>query len=151
MNRIATCLWYTSGAEDAVNFYATVFPELEVQEITRQPDGTVLVVVFELRGQRYLALNGGPAYSLTPAASIYVPCEDQAEVDRLWSALTVDGTELQCGWLTDAYGLTWQIVPAELPRLLTDPDPVKAERAREAMLPMRKIDIATIRAAVSGA
>ncbi|EHK83961.1 3-demethylubiquinone-9 3-methyltransferase [Saccharomonospora azurea SZMC 14600] len=149
MDRIATCLWYSNSAEEAVRFYGEVFPDLRVHEIARKPGGDALVVLFELRGQHYMALNGGPNYSLSPAASIYVPCTDQAEVDRLWSALTAGGTELQCGWLTDAYGLTWQVVPSELPRLLTDPDPAKAERAQQALLPMRKIDIATIRKAVT--
>ncbi|OQO93919.1 hypothetical protein B1813_05235 [Saccharomonospora piscinae] len=149
MDRLATCLWFADDAETAVRYYATVFSGLRVLETSRRPDGVALVVLFELDGQRYMALNGGPSYHLTPAASIYVPCADQAEVDRLWAALSDGGTELQCGWLTDAYGLTWQIVPAELPALLTDSDPERAERAQRALLPMRRIDIQVIRDAVA--
>ncbi|EHR61956.1 VOC family protein [Saccharomonospora cyanea] len=149
MDRVATCLWFSTDVEEAVRFYGTVFPDLRVEDVSRNPDGSALVVEFELRGQRYLALSGGPQYRLSPAVSIYVPCADQAEVDRLWAALTDGGTELRCGWLTDAYGLTWQVVPEELPRLLTDPDPAKAERAQEALRPMQKIDIAVIRDAVA--
>ncbi|CAM3145400.1 VOC family protein [Saccharomonospora xinjiangensis] len=149
MKHTATCLWFSTDADNAVRFYSTVFPDLSVGDVSHGPDGSALVVEFTLRGQRFLALNGGPTYTLSPAVSIYVPCPDQAEVDRLWAALSDGGTELSCGWLTDTYGLSWQIVPEELPALLTDPDPARAERARQAMMPMRKLDIAVIRDAAA--
>ncbi|EID56071.1 VOC family protein [Saccharomonospora xinjiangensis] len=149
MKHTATCLWFPTDADNAVRFYNTVFPDLSVGDVSHGADGSALVVEFTLRGQRFLALNGGPTYTLSPAVSIYVPCPDQSEVDRLWAALSDGGTELSCGWLTDAYGLTWQIVPEELPALLTDPDPARAERARQAMMPMRKLDIGVIRDAAA--
>lgn len=150
MGKIKTCLWFDSEAEQAAEFYCTLFDDARVLDVTRKPDGSALVVDFELHGQRYMALNGGPDHKLTDAVSIYIDCESQDEVDRLWAQLTDGGEETACGWLKDRYGLSWQVVPSELPRLITDPDPDKAKRALDAMFTMKKIDIAKLKAAHAG-
>ncbi|MGW8888277.1 VOC family protein [Streptomyces sp. NPDC055749] len=152
MQKITTFLWFDSQAEEAAEFYVSVFGgDSRILDVTHYgsgaPGGTVSVmtVSFRLADQEYVALNGGPQFPFTEAISLSVDCEDQAEVDRLWDVFTAEGEEGQCGWLKDKYGLSWQIVPKALPELLTDPDPAKAERAMKAMLGMRKLDIQALR------
>ncbi len=147
--KVRTCLWFNAGGEAAAEFYVALLPDSRIETVVRpDPDGPPLVVEFTLAGAPYMILNGGPHYQLTPAASISVLTTDQAETDRLWAALTADGgSESQCGWLTDRYGVSWQIVPEALPRLLGAEDRTAAARAQEAMLTMGKIDIAALEAA----
>ena len=153
--RITPCLWFETEALEAAEFYASVFPNSTVVSVLKAPAdtpgpkaGSVLLVQFNLAGQEYQALNGGRHEAFNDAVSLSVSCEDQAEVDRLWSALTADGGRpVACGWLKDKYGLSWQIVPRRLPELLADPDPDRAKRAMEAMMTMVKIDVAAIEAA----
>lgn len=152
------CLWFDGKAEEAAEFYTGLIPDSHIDRIWRSPadtpsgpTGMVLTVDFTVAGQRLQALNGGPDFSFNEAVSIVVECEDQAEVDRLWDALTADGGEPgPCGWLKDRFGLSWQIVPEELNRLVSDPDPERARRAMEAMLAMGKIDVDELRAAAGG-
>ena len=156
--KIAPCLWFDGQAEEAVRFYVTVFANSSIDQVNRSTvdypggkEGAVLMIKFRLAGLEYLALNGGPHVSFNDAISLSVNCEDQAEVDRLWSALTADGGRpVQCGWLKDKYGLSWQIVPRRLPELLSDPDASKAKRVMQAMMQMVKIDIAKLEAAAAG-
>ena len=156
--RITPCLWFESNAEEAVRFYTSVFPDSSIQLIQRSntdypggKQGAVLLVTFTLAGLSYQALNGGPHHAFNDAITLSVDCEDQAEVDRLWSALTADGgSPVQCGWLKDKYGLSWQIVPRRLPELLSDPDTAKGKRAMEATMKMVKIDVAKLEAAAAG-
>jgi predicted 3-demethylubiquinone-9 3-methyltransferase (glyoxalase superfamily) len=158
MSKIAPCLWFDGKAEEAANFYVTLLPDSRIDKITRAPSdypagkaGSVLTVDFTLAGQQFIGLNGGPEFQFNEAVSFTINCEDQAEVDRLWSALTADGgAPVQCSWLKDRYGLSWQIVPKILPRLLSDPDRDKARRVMEAMMKMVKIDVAEIQAAYDG-
>ncbi|MEX2598830.1 MAG: VOC family protein [Dehalococcoidia bacterium] len=157
MQRITPFLWFDNQAEEAVNFYASVFKNSRVESITRYQggpmEGKVLTAVFDLDGQRFMALDGGPQFQFTGAISMLVHCETQEEVDYYWDRLTEGGDEeaQRCGWLKDKYGVTWQVVPAALPALLTDPDPEKSQRVMEAMFPMKKIDIAALqRAAEAG-
>jgi predicted 3-demethylubiquinone-9 3-methyltransferase (glyoxalase superfamily) len=153
--RITPCLWFETEALEAAEFYASVFPNSAVVSVLKAPAdtpgpkaGSVLLVQFNLAGQEYQALNGGRHEAFNDAVSLSVSCEDQAEVDRLWSALTADGGRpVACGWLKDKYGLSWQIVPRRLPELLADPDPNRAKRALEAMMTMVKIDVAALEAA----
>jgi predicted 3-demethylubiquinone-9 3-methyltransferase (glyoxalase superfamily) len=153
MQKIQPFLWFDNQAEDAANLYVSLFPNSKIGKVTRYgegapgPKGQAMTVEFELDGQPITALNGGPHFKLTEAFSFSVSCEDQAEVDRYWSALTEGGHESQCGWLKDRFGLSWQIVPTALPRLLADPDPAKAQRVMAAMLKMVKLDIAALEAA----
>ncbi|WP_299397715.1 VOC family protein [Pelagibius sp.] len=144
--KVSTCLWYDGGAEEAAAFYVSLLPDSGITEVIRpEPEGPALVVLFTLAGVPYQALNGGPLYAFTPAASIAVTTSDQEETDRLWTALVAGGgSEGHCGWLTDRFGLSWQIVPETLPRLLASPDRAAAERVQQAMLQMGKIDIATL-------
>jgi predicted 3-demethylubiquinone-9 3-methyltransferase (glyoxalase superfamily) len=154
---ITPCLWFESEALEAAEFYTSVFPDSSIVTVQRAPAdtpgpkaGSVLVVQFKLAGQDYQALNGGPHDKFNDALSLSVSCEDQTEVDRYWSALTGGGGKpVQCGWLKDKYGLSWQIVPKRLPELLADPDPEKAKRAMEAMMKMVKIDVAALEAAAA--
>ena len=151
MAKITPFLWYDGNAEEAINFYRSIFPKSKVLNTQSGPDGKVMGITFELEGQRFIAFNGGPHLKLTPAFSLYVSCETQAEVDELWARLTEGGgAESQCGWLIDRFGLSWQIIPSALPRLLGDPDPGKAGRAMNAMLHMKKIDIAGLERAATG-
>lgn len=157
MQKIVTYLWFDNQAEEAVDFYTSLFEDSKVTEVSRYPEGApgpageVMVVNFELAGQDFIALNGGPQFKFTEAVSLYVNCETQEEVDNLWNKLVADGGEEQpCGWLKDRYGLSWQIIPTSLPELLNDPDPVSARRVMEAMFKMTKIDIATLQAARAG-
>ena len=156
MQKIIPYLWFDTQAEEAVNFYVSLFKNSRILEITRYgenmplPAGTVLTVSFELDGQQFVALNGGPEFKFSEAISLFVHCETQAEVDELWAKFTAGGEESQCGWLKDRYGLSWQIIPAGLADLLHGPDPVKASRAVQCMFTMKKIDLAKIRAAYEG-
>lgn len=157
MPTIATSLWFDTHALEAAELYVSLFPGSSIATVARygpgapMPEGTVMVVDFELAGQRFNALNGGPAFSFSEATSILVNCESQAEVDRLWDALTSGGgEESMCGWLKDRYGLSWQIVPNRLGELLSDADPDKAQRVMQAMLQMRRIDVAELERAAAG-
>lgn len=149
---ITPCLWFAGDADEAMRYYLSVFPDGEVIESMRNPDGTLLAATVQLAGQRLMLLSGRPPeFSLNDAVSLFVDCEDQAEVDRLWSALTADGgSESQCGWLSDRFGLSWQIIPRRLMELLGDPDRERADRAMQAMLKMRKIELAELEAAARG-
>ena len=145
MQKITTSLWFDTQAEEAANFYVSLFDDSEVTN-TQFLDGTpsgynVALVFFRLGTQEFMAINGGPQFPFTDAFSINVSCKDQAEVDRLWGALTDGGEEGQCGWLKDRYGLSWQIIPERMGELLSDPDPERAQRAMQAMLQMQKIDV----------
>jgi predicted 3-demethylubiquinone-9 3-methyltransferase (glyoxalase superfamily) len=155
--KISPFLWFDTNAEEAVNFYVSIFDNSRIVDITRcgeagpGPVGSVLVIGFELEGQPFSALNGGPHYKFTPAISFFVDCETQEEIDRLWEKLLAGGGQEQaCGWLTDRYGLSWQICTPELPRMLRDEDPARAARVMKAMMQMIKIDIGKIRAAYEG-
>jgi len=153
MQKITPFLWFNDQAEEAVKFYASVFKNSKIKTITRYgdagpgPKGSVMTASIVIEGQEFVALNGGPIFAFTPAISFVVNCRTQAEVDRLWDRLSEGGEPGQCGWLKDKYGVSWQIVPTILTRLLTDRDPVKANRVMQAMLQMNKIDIAALKAA----
>jgi predicted 3-demethylubiquinone-9 3-methyltransferase (glyoxalase superfamily) len=159
MHTFYPCLWFDGTAQDAAEFYATLLPDSHVDRIWRSPAdtpsgpaGMVLTVDFTLLGSRVQGLNGGPDFQFNEAISFVVECDDQAEVDRLWEALTADGGEPgPCGWLKDRFGLSWQIVPRELNVLVDDPDPERARRAMEAMLKMGKIEIEDVRRAADAA
>jgi predicted 3-demethylubiquinone-9 3-methyltransferase (glyoxalase superfamily) len=147
MQKITPFLWFNDNAEEAINFYVSIFKNSKVGSVSRYgeagpgPKGSVMSATFSLEGQEFMALNGGPHYKFTPAISLYVNCETQAEVDELWEKLSAGGRKDRCGWLQDKFGLSWQIIPSALPRLLGDKDPAKAQRAMQAMLQMDKIDI----------
>lgn len=145
MSTVTTYLWFNDKGEEAAEFYTSVIDNSRVTSTKRGPDGKVLVTTFELDGQQFAALNGGPHFPQTEAASIYVERQTQAEVDDLWVKLLEGGQENNCGWLKDRYGVSWQVVPAELPDLLTDPNPAKAKAAMDAMFGMQKIDIKVIK------
>ncbi len=150
MSKITPFLWFNDQAEEAMNFYVSIFKNSKVLGVSRA-GGKVLTANFELEGQEFIALNGGPLYSFTEAFSICVDCKTQAEVDELWDKLTANGGEPgRCGWLKDKYGLSWQIIPSALGELMGDPDPVKAQRVMEAMLQMNKMDIAGLKKAYAG-
>jgi predicted 3-demethylubiquinone-9 3-methyltransferase (glyoxalase superfamily) len=156
MQKISPCLWFNDDAEEAANYYVSVFPNSRITatsrygEGDRMPVGTALLVTFELDGLGLQALNGGTDLPFTEAVSLSVPVDDQEELDRLWDTLTLDGEPGPCGWLTDRFGLSWQIVPSVLDELLNDPDREKAGRVMQAMLAMSKLDIAALRAAYDG-
>jgi predicted 3-demethylubiquinone-9 3-methyltransferase (glyoxalase superfamily) len=157
MSKISPCLWFDGEAEEAANFYVSLLPNSRIERVQKNvmdspagKAGTVLVVDFTLAGQRFMALNGGTRFEYTHAISFKVDCADQAEVDRLWDALSAGGKVEQCGWLKDRYGVSWQIVPTVLPELLGDPDPAKAQRVMQAMLQMIKLDIAGLKRAYEG-
>jgi predicted 3-demethylubiquinone-9 3-methyltransferase (glyoxalase superfamily) len=158
MSKVSTCLWFGKDAEAAVRFYVSLVPNSCLEHIQRAPSawpggeaGDVILVTFNLAGQSFQALNGGTPADYGTAASISVLCADQAEVDRLWAALTADGgSEIMCGWLRDRWGIPWQIVPDALPRLLADPDPAVSGRVFAAMVNMAKLDIATLERAAVG-
>ena len=147
MKKITPFLWFDDQAEEAMNFYVSIFENSKILSVSPGPNGKAFTVSAELDGQEITALNGGPEFKFTEAISFFVNCETQAEVNELWKKLTAGGEESQCGWLKDKYGLSWQIVPTALSRLLGDPDPVKAQRVMQAMLKMRKIDIAGLQRA----
>ena len=147
MQKITPFLWFDDNAEEATNFYTSIFKNSKILNIARYgeagpgPRGTVMTVTFQLEGQEFMALNGGPHYTFSPAISFFVNCETQAEVDELWEKLTPGGREVQCAWLKDKFGVSWQIVPKALLELIEDKDPVKSQRVFTAMLQMTKIDI----------
>lgn len=158
MSKISPCLWFNGEAEEAAKFYVSLLPDSRIDRVQKNPvdgpagkAGTVLVVQFTLAGQEYMALNGGTRFEYTPAISFKIDCADQAEVDRLWDALSSNGgSAQQCGWVTDRYGVSWQIVPSVLPKLLGGSDPAGAQRAMQAMLGMTKLDIAELHRAYEG-
>ena len=144
MQKMTPFLWYDGNIAEAMELYRSVFPGSKVLSTVPGPNGSLMSATFELDGQRFIAFNGGPHLKLTPAVSMYVSCETQAEVDELWAKLSKGGAESQCGWLVDRFGLSWQIIPSILPKLLGDPNRENAGRAMEAMLKMKKIDIAAL-------
>jgi predicted 3-demethylubiquinone-9 3-methyltransferase (glyoxalase superfamily) len=156
MQKITPFLWFDTQAEEAAKFYTTVFKDSRIVNVSYfseagpRPPGMVLTVSFELFGQEYVALNGGPEFNFSPAVSFLVDCESQAEVDFYWEQLSAGGVEEQCGWLRDKYGVSWQIVPSVLFELMNDPDPEKAQRVTHAMLQMVKLDIAGLKRAHAG-
>jgi predicted 3-demethylubiquinone-9 3-methyltransferase (glyoxalase superfamily) len=153
MQKIRPCLWFDTAAEEAAVFYTSLFKNSKVLDVSRygeagpMPAGTVMTVLFELDGQEFVALNGGPEFTFNEAVSFQISCETQAEVDEFWSSLSEGGEEGPCGWLKDKYGLSWQVVPTVLVELLSDPDKQKSQRVMKAMLEMRKIDIAALQKA----
>ncbi len=157
MQKITPFLWFNDKAEEAVNFYVSIFKNSNVVSMTRYgdagpgPKGTVISAVFQLDGQDFYALNGGPTYSFTPAISLFVSCETQPEVDDLWDKLSAGGRKDRCGWLQDKYGLSWQIIPTALGKMLGDKDPKKSQSVMKAMLGMDKIDIKGLQKAYDGA
>jgi predicted 3-demethylubiquinone-9 3-methyltransferase (glyoxalase superfamily) len=138
------CLWFDGQAEQAAEFYTSVFPDSAVTSVSRNPDGSALMVGWTLDGQPYQGLDGGPLFTFSEAISFSISCADQAEVDHYWDALTEGGAESQCGWLTDRFGVSWQVVPTRLGELLGDPDPGRSQRALQAMLGMRRIVVADL-------
>jgi predicted 3-demethylubiquinone-9 3-methyltransferase (glyoxalase superfamily) len=150
MQKISTCLWFDGKAAEAAEFYTSTFDNSSILTSMPGPDGQVLTVDFEIEGRHFMALNGGPAFTFNEAVSLVVNCESQDEVDRYWNALLEGGEESQCGWLKDKFGLSWQIVPTEMPRLLNGPDAAGSKRAMEAMLKMRKLDINVLQRAYDG-
>jgi predicted 3-demethylubiquinone-9 3-methyltransferase (glyoxalase superfamily) len=157
MPKITPCLWFDDQAEDAANFYTSVFPSSRIVDVDRygeagpRPAGMVMIVTFELDGQLFTALNGGPEFTIDEAISFEVSCETQEEVDHYWSKLSEGGEEGPCGWLKDKFGVSWQIVPNALPRLLRDPDREKSQRVMKAMLGMKKIEIDELEKAAAAA
>jgi predicted 3-demethylubiquinone-9 3-methyltransferase (glyoxalase superfamily) len=153
MQKITPFLWFDGQAEEAANFYVSVFKNSKIVSATRYgeagpgPKGSVMTVEFELEGQRFVGLNGGPNFKFTEAISFVVNCTSQEEVDHFWAKLSEGGQEVQCGWLKDKYGLSWQVVPTILVELMQDKDPVKSQRVMQAMLQMKKIDIAALKQA----
>lgn len=162
LTKITPCLWFDSEGEEAAKFYTGIFPNSKIGEISRYGEegkefhgkepGTALTVAFELDGQKFTALNGGPKFKFTEATSFQINCEMQAEVDHYWEKLAEGGEPRaqQCGWVKDKFGLSWQVVPTVLPKLLSGPDQAKAGRVMQAMLQMKKLDIATLEAAAEG-
>ncbi|HEX4142084.1 MAG TPA: VOC family protein [Pirellulales bacterium] len=154
---ITPFLWFDHQAEEAANFYASIFPDSRVVKVVRcgkagpGPPGSVLTVEFELHGQKFVALNGGPHFKFSEAISFVVNCQTSQEVDTYWQKLSAGGAEVQCGWLKDKFGLSWQIVPTALPKLLGDPDPEKSARVMKAMMTMTKLDIAALERAYAQA
>lgn len=158
--KIMPCLWFDTQAEEAAKFYVSVFKNAKIGKVSRygkegheihgKEAGSVLTVEFEIEGQKFVALNGGPHFKLNEAVSFQVHCESQEEVDYFWSKLTAGGEEGPCGWLKDKYGLSWQVVPTVLPEMMTDPDPAKSERVMKAFLQMKKFDIAELKRAYAG-
>jgi predicted 3-demethylubiquinone-9 3-methyltransferase (glyoxalase superfamily) len=156
MPKIAPFLWFDNNAEEAMNFYVSIFPDSRVVNVSRYgdagpgPKGAVMVATFEIGGETFLALNGGPVFQFTEAISFVVDCKTQDEVDYYWAKLSGGGRTDRCGWLKDKFGLSWQIVPAVLGKLMSDEDPAKSKRVMEAMLRMEKLDIATLERASRG-
>jgi len=159
-SKIAPCLWFDSQAEEAAEFYVSIFKDSRIvktthytkagQEVHGRPPGSVMTVAFELAGQAFTALNGGPIFKFNEAVSLQIQCEDQAEVDYFWTRLTKGGEEIQCGWLKDKFGLSWQVVPTILPKIFSDSNPESAGRAMHAMLGMKKLNIAELERAAAG-
>ena len=158
MSKIAPCLWFDGNAEEAANLYVSLLPDSRIDKVMRSPadtpsgpEGSVLTVEFTLAGQKFIGLKGGPGFRFNEAVSFTIDCADQAEVDRLWQELSADESAEICGWLKDRFGLSWQIIPRALPELLGDPDPAKARRVMQAMLKMKKIDVAALERAAAEA
>jgi len=153
MQKITPFLWFDNNAEEAMNFYTSIFPNSKIESVARYPEGapvpagTVMSATFELLGQEFMVLNGGPQYKFNEAVSFFVSCNTQEEVDTLWNQLTDGGEEGPCGWLKDKFGLSWQIIPTILGELMGDPDPVKAQNVMQAMFQMKKIDSAKLKQA----
>jgi len=153
IQKIKPFLWFDKEAEDAAQFYCSIFKNSKILEVARYPEGgpapagSVMIVTFQLEGQSFIALNGGPHFKFTPSISLYVDCETQEEVDQLWERLSEGGRKDRCGWLQDKYGLSWQIVPRALQQLMSDPDAKKSANVMQAMLQMDKIDIKRLQAA----
>ena len=153
MQKITPFLWFDSQAEEAVNFYTSIFPKSKIGAISRygentpRPAGSVMTVSFELEGQEFMALNGGPVFIFNEAVSFIINCETQAEVDKYWEKLSEGGEQGQCGWLKDKFGVSWQVVPVILDKLMSDPDPEKVYRVTQCMLKMTKLDIAELQKA----
>jgi predicted 3-demethylubiquinone-9 3-methyltransferase (glyoxalase superfamily) len=147
MSKVTPCLWFDTDGEDAAKLYTSIFPNSKITDVSHygsagpRPEGMVMTVGFELDGQKFVALNGGPNYTFNEAISFQVSCKDQEEVDSYWNKLTEGGEEGPCGWLKDRFGVSWQIVPTALPELLSNPDPETSQRVMEAMLQMKKIEI----------
>jgi predicted 3-demethylubiquinone-9 3-methyltransferase (glyoxalase superfamily) len=156
LQKITPFLWFDDNAEEAANFYVSIFKNSKIGSVARYgdagpgPKGSVMTVNFRLEGQEFIALNGGPLYTFSPATSFFVDCKTQQEVDELWEKLTAGGGEVECGWLRDKYGLSWQIIPRALLELMQDKDPVKSQRVFKAMLQMTKIDIEGLQRAYRG-
>jgi predicted 3-demethylubiquinone-9 3-methyltransferase (glyoxalase superfamily) len=156
MQKLTPCLWFNFNADEAVEHYLSIFKNGKVLEVSHYGDavpslkGKVLTMRFELEGQEFLALNGGPQFPFTEAISISVDCADQAEVDRMWNSLSAGGSTGQCGWLKDKFGLSWQIVPRQMMQMLQSPDTAAAQRAMAAMMQMTKLDVAALQAAFDG-
>lgn len=159
--KIVPCLWFDKNAEEAMNFYLSVFKNSKIVSIKRYPDdiqvgpmrdmaGKVLTGIFELEGQRFMCLDGGPIFKFNEAVSLYVECESQAEVDELWGKMSAVPESEQCGWLKDKFGVSWQIIPKRMGELMSDPDSEKANRVIQSMLRMKKIDLAALEAAAKG-
>jgi predicted 3-demethylubiquinone-9 3-methyltransferase (glyoxalase superfamily) len=156
-HRIVPCLWFDTEAEDAARFYTSIFENSRIIEVSRYPEGAprpagmVMVVEFELNGSRFTALNGGPEFTFDEAISLQITCETQEEIDAYWERPSDGGEEGLCGWLKDRYGLSWQVVPADMAQIFSDAGPERAARATQAMLGMRKLDLAKLQAAAAGA
>jgi predicted 3-demethylubiquinone-9 3-methyltransferase (glyoxalase superfamily) len=156
MQKITPFLWFNDNAEEAMKFYTSIFKNSKIGKVARYgdagpgPKGTVMTASFSLEGQEFLALNGGPNFKFTEAISFVVNCETQKELDEFWEKLSADGQEIECGWLKDKFGLSWQIVPTILGKLMSDPDPAKSQRVMNALLKMKKLDIATLQRAHDG-
>ena len=156
MSKITTCLWFDTQGEEAAKFYTSVFPNSKIIDVSRygsagpRPEGTVMTVNFELDGAPFVALNGGPEFTFSEAVSFQVFCENQEEVDAFWGTLSEGGEQGPCGWLKDRYGLSWQVIPTALPKLLGDPDPEKSQRVMQAMLGMSKMEVDVLERAAAG-
>lgn len=148
--KVTPFLWFDNNAEEAASFYVSLFQDSKIDKLVPGPGGTVKVVEFTLAGVQYIALNGGPHFKLNEAFSLSVDCESQAEVDHFWEKLSAGGSNMQCGWLVDKFGLSWQVVPTVLPKLLLDPDPEKSGRVMEALMEMTKLDIQKLQDAYDG-
>ena len=157
MQKISPFLWFDDKAEEAAKYYVSIFRNSKIRSVTRydktgaqvsgRPEGTVMTVAFELDGQEFIALNGGPPFKFSEAISFVVKCETQGEIDELWEKLSRGGEEVECGWLKDRYGLSWQIVPAVLGEMMSDPDPARSKRVMEALVKMKKLDLAELKKA----
>jgi len=156
--KITTFLWFNDNAEEAVNYYTSIFKDSKILDVTRYgdagpgPKGSVMTMTFQLNGQEFIALNGGPHFKFTEAISLFVKCDSQQEVDELWTKLTSGGgSESQCGWLKDKYGLSWQIVPSSFLKMMVDKDPERSKRVFGAMMKMKKLDLPALERAYNGA
>ncbi|MGE5663089.1 MAG: VOC family protein [Deltaproteobacteria bacterium] len=155
MQKITPFLWFDDNAEEAAKFYTSIFRNSRIVRVSRygeaaakasgRPKGSVMTVAFELEGQPFVALNGGPAFTFTPAISLFVNCETQKEIDELWEKLTDGGEAVECGWLRDKYGMSWQIVPSGIVEMISDPDPARSDRVMAAVVKMKKLEIAVLK------